>query len=49
MVAAGEAGGILDDVLERIAAFLERDYALRKSVVAALAYPATVLAPRSRS
>jgi len=43
MVAAGEAGGILDDVLERIASFLERDEALRKSVVAALAYPATVL------
>jgi type IV pilus assembly protein PilC len=44
MVAAGEAGGILDDVLERIAGFLERDAALRKSVVAALAYPATVFA-----
>ena len=43
MVAAGEAGGILDDVLDRIAVFLERDHALRKSVVAALAYPATVL------
>jgi len=43
MVAAGETGGILDLVLERIAVFLERDYALRKSVVAALAYPATVL------
>jgi type IV pilus assembly protein PilC len=43
MVAAGETGGILDEVLDRIAAFLERDYALRKSVVAALAYPATVL------
>jgi type IV pilus assembly protein PilC len=43
MVAAGEAGGILDDVLDRIAIFLERDYELRKSVVAALAYPATVL------
>jgi len=43
MVSAGEAGGILDDVLERIAALLERDRALRKSVVAALAYPATVL------
>jgi type IV pilus assembly protein PilC len=43
MVAAGEAGGILDEVLERIATFLERDDALRKSVVAALAYPATVL------
>lgn len=44
MVAAGESGGILDDVLERIAAFLERDDALRKSVLAALAYPAVVLA-----
>ncbi len=43
MVAAGETGGILDDVLERIALFLERDYALRNSVVAALAYPAVVL------
>ena len=43
MVAAGESGGILDDVLERIALFLERDRALRKSVIAALAYPATVL------
>jgi len=43
MVAAGESGGILDDVLERIALFLERDHALRKSVIAALAYPATVL------
>jgi type IV pilus assembly protein PilC len=43
MVAAGESGGILDDVLDRIAIFLERDYALRKSVVSALAYPATVL------
>jgi type IV pilus assembly protein PilC len=43
MIAAGEAGGILDDVLERIAALLERDAALRKSVMAALAYPLTVL------
>jgi type IV pilus assembly protein PilC len=44
MVAAGEAGGILDDVLERIAALLERDDAVRKSVAGALAYPAAVLA-----
>lgn len=43
MVAAGERGGMLDDVLERIAGFLERDDALRKSVVSALAYPAVVL------
>jgi type IV pilus assembly protein PilC len=44
MIAAGEAGGILDEVLERVATLLERDEQLRKSVVAALAYPATVLA-----
>ena len=43
MIAAGETGGILDEVLDRIAGFLERDDALRKSVVSALAYPATVL------
>jgi type IV pilus assembly protein PilC len=44
MVRAGEAGGILDDVLERLAAFLERDDQLRKKLRAALAYPAVVLA-----
>ena len=43
MIRAGEAGGILDDVLERLAAFLEREAALRKKVRAALAYPAVVL------
>jgi len=43
MIAAGEAGGILDEVLERTATLLERDAQLRKNVVAALAYPATVL------
>lgn len=44
MIAAGETGGILDEVLERVAIMLERDHALRKSVMTALAYPATVLA-----
>ncbi len=43
MIRAGEAGGILDDVLERLAAFLEREADLRKKVRAALAYPAVVL------
>ncbi|HZO94637.1 MAG TPA: type II secretion system F family protein [Candidatus Baltobacteraceae bacterium] len=43
MVRAGEAGGILDDVLERLAAFLERDAELRKKLRAALAYPAVVV------
>jgi type IV pilus assembly protein PilC len=43
IVAAGEAGGILDDVLDRLAAFLERDADLRKKLRAALAYPTVVL------
>lgn len=47
MVRAGEAGGILDDVLERLASFLERDADLRKKVRAALAYPAVVVTAAS--
>jgi type IV pilus assembly protein PilC len=43
MIGAGEAGGILDDVLERLASLLEREADLRKKVRAALAYPAVVL------
>ncbi len=43
MVRAGEAGGILDDVLERLATFLERDAELRKKLRAALAYPCVVV------
>ncbi|BDE06627.1 pilus biosynthesis protein PilC [Vulcanimicrobium alpinum] len=43
MIRAGEAGGILDDVLERLATLLERDAELRKKVRAALAYPVVVL------
>jgi type IV pilus assembly protein PilC len=43
MVAAGETGGILDEVLERVATLLERDDAVRQSVTGALAYPCAVL------
>jgi type IV pilus assembly protein PilC len=43
MIRAGEAGGILDDVLERLASLLEHDADLRKKLRAALAYPAVVL------
>lgn len=43
MVRAGEAGGILDDVLERLATLLERDADVRKKIRAALAYPAVVV------
>jgi type IV pilus assembly protein PilC len=42
MIRAGELGGVLDDVLERLASVLERDSAVRKRVAAALAYPAIV-------
>jgi type IV pilus assembly protein PilC len=42
MVRAGELGGVLDDVLERIASVLERDRATRKRVSAALTYPVIV-------
>lgn len=42
MIKAGELGGVLDDVLERIAVVLERDRATRKRVWAALTYPVIV-------
>ena len=44
MVEAGEAGGALDEVLERLADMLERRHALRRTVMGALIYPAVVLA-----
>lgn len=42
MIRAGEMGGVLDEVLERIASVLERDRAARKRVSAALTYPVIV-------
>jgi len=39
MVAAGEAGGALDAVLERLADFLEEQEEVRSRVTSALAYP----------
>jgi type IV pilus assembly protein PilC len=47
MVGAGEAAGILDDVLERLATLVEREADLRKKVRAALAYPLVVLVAAS--
>jgi type IV pilus assembly protein PilC len=44
MVRAGEIGGILDDVLLRIANQLEKDQELRRKVKSAMAYPTVVLA-----
>lgn len=42
MIAAGEAGGTLEHVLERLAVLLERESAVRKRLAASLAYPAVV-------
>lgn len=42
MVRAGELGGAVDDVLERIATLMEYETALGKRLRAALAYPAIV-------
>jgi len=42
MVRAGEVGGVLDDVLNRIAGFYEKDLALRQKVRAAITYPVAI-------
>jgi type IV pilus assembly protein PilC len=39
MVRAGEAGGVLDDVLQRLATFLEKEFALRQKIKSAMVYP----------
>ncbi len=43
MIAAGEAGGILDTILRRLAAYLEKAAALKRKVKGAMTYPAIVL------
>ena len=42
MVAAGEAGGILDTILLRLAVFLEKSDALMRKVKGAMIYPAVI-------
>jgi len=44
MVRAGEAGGVLEQSLERVSDQLEKDDALRRQVKSAMAYPIVVLA-----
>jgi type IV pilus assembly protein PilC len=43
MVAAGEAGGILDVILNRLATFLEKNDKLIRKVKGAMIYPASIL------
>lgn len=44
LVAAGEAGGILDTILNRLAAYIEKAMNLKKKVKGAMVYPAAVMA-----
>jgi type IV pilus assembly protein PilC len=43
MVAAGEAGGILDTILQRLAAYIEKAVKLKSQVKSALVYPVAVV------
>jgi type IV pilus assembly protein PilC len=43
MIAAGEAGGILDTILQRLATYIEKIVKLRRAVRSAMIYPIAVL------
>jgi len=43
MVRAGEAGGVLEEVLERLAEFMEKSERLKSKIKAAMVYPIVVL------
>lgn len=43
MVKAGESGGILDDILKRLAAQVEQEASMRKKIKGAMMYPVVIL------
>jgi len=43
MVEAGEAGGILDTILNRLAVYMEKAMGLKKKVKSAMIYPSTIV------
>lgn len=43
MVRAGEAGGILDDILKRLAGQVEKDASIHKKIKSAMAYPIVIM------
>lgn len=43
MVAAGEAGGVLDVILQRLAEFMEKAQKLRRKIQGAMVYPSVVI------
>lgn len=43
LVAAGEIGGILDTILQRLAAYIEKSMKLKKQIKGAMVYPITIM------
>jgi len=43
MIKAGEAGGVLDTILQRLADFMEKSQRLKKKIVSAMVYPCVVV------
>ncbi len=43
MVAAGEAGGILDTILQRLATYMEKFAKIKKQIKSAMVYPSVIL------
>ena len=43
MIAAGEAGGILDTILKRLAVYIEKSVKLKGEVKSAMIYPVAVI------
>lgn len=43
LVAAGETAGVLDDILQRLAVYIEKNMKLKKKVKGAMIYPAIVI------
>ena len=43
MIAAGEAGGVLDVILQRLAEFMEKAQKLKRKVIGAMIYPVVVV------
>lgn len=43
MVKAGEAGGILDEILKRLAAQVEKESSMKKKIKSAMTYPVVIL------
>ncbi len=42
-VRAGEAGGVLDQILRKLAEFMEKSMALKRRIIGAMVYPAVVI------